>query len=200
MPTINLSVANSWSGGWVKWLAVAVVAGVVGLGVKSIWFDQQKYLVPTTVVPQGANLAKLQWRAAPANLGSLGGKYLAAGSRPTGYALTTLFPGHLVERADVGQFAPDSLARVVVINKTQLGSGIHSGADVAIWAAARLSGNQFDAPKKLVVHAKVARLIKASAMFGSQNQQVEVLIAPIETPAVLEAMASDSAVFLVAQQ
>lgn len=200
MATINLAGRSTFSNGWVKWLAIAIVAGVLGLGAKAVWFDQQRYLVPVSVVPEGAKLQTVQWRAVPASLGALGGQYVTAAKAPRGFALSTLFPNKLVQVSQLGAFAPDSLARVVVTNKTQLGSGVHAGAAVAIWSAQRLQANQYDAPKRLVAHAQVSRVIKNSAMFGAQSQQVEVLIQPIQTPAVLQAMASDSAIFLVAQQ
>jgi len=193
-------MGSGTGGSWLKWIALALLLGVIGLGVKAIWFDQQRYLVPAAIVPEGANLGRVKWHAVPAHLGVIGQSYLDASVRPRGYALATLFPGRLVAKDQIGSFSPESLVRVVVVNKTQLGSGIRSGAIVAIWASARLQSNQFGAPKRLVDRATVSRVIKSSAMFGSQNQQVEVLIPPIETPAVLDATASDSAIFLVARQ
>ena len=200
MATLTLGAKGAAGNGWIKWAAVAVLVGIIGLGVKAIWFDQQRYLVPVSVIPEGSNLALEKWRAVPAGLGSLATNYLPANQRPRGFALETLLPGRLVDRRLLGAFAPETLARVVITNKTQLGSGVHSGAKVAIWAAQRLASNQFDAPKLLAAHSVVSRVIKGSAVFGGQNQQVEVLIKPIQTSAVLAAMASDSAVFLVAQQ
>jgi hypothetical protein len=200
MTTIALGARGFMANGWVRWLVLALLVGVLGLGVKAIWFDQNRYLVPVGVVPEGSNLALEKWRSVPANLGVLGTKYLGAAAQPRGFALATLFPGRLVARSAVGSAAPGSLARVVVTNKTQLGSGIHPAATVAIWASQRLAMNQFDTPKRLVARATVSRVIKSSPMFGGQNQQVEVLIDPLQTPAVLSAMASDSAIFLVAQQ
>jgi hypothetical protein len=71
---------------------------------------------------------------------------------------------------------------------------------VAVWAAERLQNNQFDAPKQIVSSAVVARVLKQQAMFSAASQQVELMISPIQTPIVLSAMATDSAIFLVAQQ
>jgi hypothetical protein len=197
---MTLGGKSLFGNSWVKWLALALLLALLGLGVKAIWFDQKRYLVPASVIPQGSNLALEKWQAVPASLGYLGGGYLAADAKPRGYALATLFPKKFVQLSDIGHYAPQSLARVVVTNKTQLGSGVHSGASVQVWAATKLANNQFDIPKELVESARVARVIKGSAVFGSQNQQVELLIDPSQTAAVILAMSSDSAIFLVATQ
>ena len=181
--------------------AVAVVLVIAALAaVKLVWLDQQRYLVPAQTVPAGANLAAASWRPVSANLGQLGVGYLPATVAPKGFALEPLPAGNLVARSSVSQLAPDSLSRLVITTKTQLGQSVRAGARVAIWSAQRLDNNQFDVPKRLVAVASVARVAKASGVFASTNQQVEVLISPLQTPAVLAAMASDSPIFLVAAQ
>ncbi|MEN9989673.1 MAG: hypothetical protein RL508_652 [Actinomycetota bacterium] len=181
-----------------------VVVGVLLLAalisVKVFWLDQQRYLVPAQTIPAGANLAQASWRVVPANLGSLGVGYLSGTTTPRGYALQPLPVNNLVARASVVATAPSALSRLVITTKTQLGRSVHAGSRVAIWSAQRLENNQFDVPKRLVALASVARVTKASGVFASTNQQVEVLIDPLQTPAVLAAMASDSPIFLVAAQ
>lgn len=183
-----------------RWIALALVAGVLGLGVKAIWFDSRVYLVPARVIPVGANLASEKFRVLHVNLGQVGGAYLSGAGHPRGFAQATLAAGLLIRRSDISAWAPSSVERIVVTNKTQLGSGVHAGAAVSVWSAQRLDNNQFGAPKRLVGRATVSRVIKGSAVFGSQSQQVEILVQPIQTPAVLEAMASESPIFLVAEQ
>lgn len=183
-----------------RWLSVAIAVGIIGLGVKAIWFDSQGYLVPTRSIPVGANLANEKFRLIHINLGQIAGSYLSNANAPKGFAQTTLTAGQLVSKTSISPWAPATVERIVVTNKTQLGSGVHAGARVSIWSAKRLENNQFDVPKRLVAHATVARVIKGSAVFGSQNQQVEVLVNPTQTPALLAAMASESPIFLVAEQ
>ena len=183
-----------------RWIAGLLVVGIMGLGVKAIWFDSQGYLVPARVIPVGANLASEKFRLVHINLGQLGGAYLNGSDQPAGYAQSTLAAGQLVTKSSISSWAPATVERIVVTNKTQLGSGVHPGARVSIWSAKRLENNQFDVPKRLVAAATVSRVIKGSAVFGSQNQQVEVLVNPIQTPALLAAMSSDSPIFLVAEQ
>lgn len=183
-----------------RWLSVAIAVGIIGLGVKAIWFDSQGYLVPTRSIPVGANLTNEKFRLIHINLGQIAGSYLSNANAPKGFAQTTLTAGQLVSKTSISPWAPATVERIVVTNKTQLGSGVHAGARVSIWSAKRLENNQFDVPKRLVAHATVARVIKGSAVFGSQNQQVEVLVNPTQTPALLAAMASESPIFLVAEQ
>jgi hypothetical protein len=183
-----------------RWLSVAIAVGLLGLGVKAIWFDSQGYLVPARSIPVGANLANEKFRLIHANLGQIGGAYLSNAKKPKGFAQSTLPADHFVSLDSVSRWAPATVERIVVTNKTQLGSGVHAGAKVSIWSAKRLENNQFDVLKRLAASATVARVIKGSAVFGSQNQQVEVLVNPTQTPALLEAMSSDSPIFLVAEQ
>lgn len=200
MAQLNLGKVARLNSTVSRWLSVAIAVGLLGLGVKAIWFDSKGYLVPVHSIPVGANLANEKFRLVHVNLGQIGGAYLSGERRPQGFAQTTLAANQLVSAANVSIWAPATVERIVVTNKTQLGSGVHSGARVSIWSAKRLDNNQFDVPKRLVASATVARVIKSSAVFGGQNQQVEVLVNPTQTPALLEAMASDSPIFLVAEQ
>lgn len=200
MAQINLGKLSRINSTVSRWLSVAIAVGILGLGVKAIWFDSQGYLVPSRSIPVGANLANEKFRLVHINLGQLAGSYLSNAHAPRGFAQTTLAAGQLVSKTSVSRWAPATIERIVVTNKTQLGSGVHSGARVSIWSAKRLENNQFDVPKRLVAAATVARVIKGSAVFGSQNQQVEVLVNPTQTPALLAAMASESPIFLVAEQ
>ena len=200
MAEISLVKHRSLSSGWKNWLAALLVAGILGLGVKTIWFDTTGYLVPDGVIPVGANLATEHFKVVRLSLGSISGNYLTSSSQPVGYASATMAPGQLIAKTSLSSFPPESISRLVVTNKTQLGSGIRSGATVSVWTSKRLASNQFDAPSRLVSRAVVSKVIKNSAVFGGQNQQVEILVKPIQAPAILAAMASDSPIFLVAEQ
>ena len=200
MAEISLGKHRTVSSGWKTWLVVALVAGILGLGVKTIWFDTKGYLVPDGVIPVGANLANEHFKVVRLSLGRISGSYLTSDKHPVGFAMSTMESGQLIAKSKLSPYPPESISRLVVTNKTQLGSAIRSGAEVSVWSAQRLAGNQFDAPKRLVARAVVSKVIKNSAVFGGQNQQVEILVKPIQAPAILAAMASDSPLFLVAQQ
>ncbi|MFM7029747.1 MAG: hypothetical protein ACKOWK_01600 [Micrococcales bacterium] len=200
MTTVNLSARGVFGNGWVKPVIALVLAALIGLAVKLIWFDQAAYLVPVNQVPVGANLAHEQWREVHASLGQLSSQYLTSTKPPTGYATSTLDAGELVSKTAVGRFAPQTIARIVVTNKTQLGSGVKPGAIVSIWSSEKLAQGLVDSPKRIVESATVGRVIAPTGVFGAQNQQVEVLVDQAQTPQLLQAVASDSPIFLVAQE
>ena len=200
MAELNLSKLSGTGISWKNLLSLVLLVAILGLGIKIVWFDTTSYLVPTSVVPVGSRLSAEKFRSVRLNLGQLGGHYLKAGKTPAGFASKTLQPNQLIATSSLSASAPETVARVVVTNKTQIGSGVHAGGEVSIWSARRLANNQFDVPKRLVAKAVVSKVIKNSAVFGGQNQQVEVLVAPLQAPAILAAMASDSPIFLVALQ
>jgi hypothetical protein len=177
-----------------------VALALAALGAKFFILDQQHYLVPSRAVAPGEPLNRVSWNTVNANLGNLARHYLLSDHKPQGYALQALSPGQLVPLVSTARLQPGTFARLVVTTKTQLGQGIRTGAKVAIWTSEKLQNNQFDAPKRIVANAVVARVLKQQAMFSSASQQVELMVAPIQTPIVLSAVATDSAIFLVAQQ
>jgi len=198
--TVNLSAKGVLGNGWLKPMLALVLAAVIGLAVKFIWFDQGSYLVPVNQVPVGANLAREQWRVVHASLGQLSPEYLSAGTRPSGFATAPLGPGQLVDRANIGRFAPETIARIVVTNKTQLGSGVKPGAVVSVWSSQKLAQGLVDTPKRIIERATIGKVLTGSGVFSTQNQQVEVLVDQAQTAQLLEAVATDSPIFLVAQQ
>lgn len=183
-----------------KLAAVVVLAALLALCIRLFVLDQQHYLVPDRAVAAGESLNQVSWNSVSANLGNLHVRYLLASKRPAGFASQTLEAGQLVPNSSISPLKPGQIARVVVSTKTQLGQGIRTGAKVAIWSAEKLQNNQFDAPRKIVANAVVARVIKQQGMFSAASQQVELMIPPIQTPIVLSAMATDSTIFLVAVQ
>lgn len=200
MVTVNLPGKMGTSALAIRILAGLLVVAALGLGAKAIWFDQTRYLVAHRVVPIGANLAHEKWDEVGISLGKLAGSYLQGGKTPTGFAQATIGAGQLVPLSAVGKRAPETRARLVLTNKTALGSGVRSGAEVSIWSTRRISAGVLDAPRRLVAKATVARIIKGGEVFGGQSQQVEVLVTPMQAPLLLEAMASESPIFLVAGQ
>lgn len=187
------------AGKFPKFVIGVVVFAILALGAKLIFLEQTRYLVPGQTVPQGSSLATVSWNEVSANLGAIGGQYLPAGVRPVGFAAADLGAGQLVPKTAVSHTSPEQLSRVVVTSKTQLSQNVVAGAKVTVWAAKKVQMS-YDPPQLLVGAAKVARVVKATGVFASQNQQVELLVDPIDAPVLLDAMASDSAIFLVAGQ
>ena len=184
---------------WTKYVIGALAVALVAVAAKFMFMDQGRYLVPGQTVPQGSSLATVQWGEVSANLGGLAAVYLPAGTLPTGFAASDLQAGQLVAKTAVSPWAPRQLSRVVVTSKTQLSQNVRAGASVAVWAAKKVQ-MAYDVPTLLVASAKVARVVQAQGVFSAQNQQVELLVNPNDAPTLLDAMAGDSAIFLVAKQ
>ena len=198
MVTVNFG-RSSTKAKYLKLSAAALVVIVAAVCLKIFVFNQQQYLVPVHTIALGESLESQQWRVANLTLGPLGKRYLTARDKPSGYANEPIYAGNLVAKATISAAAPTDFVRLVVTSKTALGNSIHAGSVVAIWSAARLSGNQFDVPKRLAGAVSVTRLVKQQGVFASKAQDVEILINPLQAPAVISAMASDSPIFLVAQ-
>ena len=198
-PSTSKGIRLGGSGNLGKYVLAALLIAALAIGVKVVFLDQTRYLVPGRTVPQGSSLATVPWNEVSANLGSLSSNYVAAGVAPSGFAAEDLGRGQLVPKTSIGPWTPQQLSRVVITSKTQLSQNVVPGARVAVWAARKMQ-NTFDAPKLLVDSAKVAQVVKPANVFAGQSQQVELLVDPIDTPALLDAMASDSAIFLVAKQ
>lgn len=199
MATINFGGSSAKSR-LIKYSSIGLVLAAALLCLKLFVLTQQPYLVPVHTIAEGESLSGQKWHQTNLNLGALGGKYLGGTKTPSGYAVVSLPAGELVSKAQVTSVTPGDFVRLVVTSKTEIGSSIRAGSIVAIWSTARLSGNQFDVPKRLAGAVSVIRRVKQQGVFASKSQEVEVLINPIQAPAVISAMASDSPIFLLAEQ
>jgi hypothetical protein len=197
--TVNFGGSSS-KARYLKISGIGLVVVVVAVCLKFFVFNQQQYLVPVHTIAMGESLETQKWRVANLSLGSMGVRYLKGTVKPRGFASQPIYAGDLVARSAISGVAPSEFVRLVVTSKTALGASIHAGSIVAIWSAERLSGNEFDAPKRLAGAVSVARVVKQQGVFASKAQDVEVLINPLQAPAVISAMATDSPIFLVAQE
>jgi hypothetical protein len=197
--TVNFGGSSS-KARYLKISGIGLVVVVVAVCLKFFVFNQQQYLVPVHTLAMGESLDSQTSRVANLSLGSMGVRYLKGTVKPRGFASQPIYAGDLVARSAISGVAPSEFVRLVVTSKTALGASIHAGSIVAIWSAARLSGNEFDAPKRLAAAVSVTRVVKQQGVFASKAQDVEVLINPLQAPAVISAMATDSPIFLVAQE
>ena len=163
---------------------------------KVLFFSGQTYLVLTEDLTAGAPIAQAKFTQVQAQLGALGATYLAAGERPKGYAGHTILAGSLIARTDLIGKPPEGFTRVVVASKTPVSKVVRVGSLVQVWSVKRVD-NELQAPVLLAEQASVAQLIKPEGVFGSQNQQVDLLVDNVAAPAILDSVAADAALFLV---
>ena len=180
------------------WVVLTVIFAVGVLAAKALFFDGTGYWRVTTDVPPGSPLAAAGLEQVQLNLGQSAANYLT-GPKPSGYLVAGLRAGDLLPVSAVTHQVPGEQVRVVVTSKTELAKAIRGGARVDIWAA-RKNLNEYDPPTLLVHRAGVVGVVEQKGMFASSHQQVEVQLASDDAPALLDALASDSAIFLVPLQ
>lgn len=183
-------------------IGASVLGGIAVLALlaKFLVFGQQSYLVPTQTLAVGSSLDGQTYKSVRANLGNLSSMYLPANSKPAGFATQALPAGMLVPLTAIAPSSPGTVVRLVITTKTALQTGLHAGSKIQIWSAQKLADNQFDTPKRIVPEATLAKVIKQTGVFAGQNQEIEVLMTPANAPAVMAALASNSPVFVVAEQ
>lgn len=199
MVTVNLGGASTKSK-IIKYSVVLISLAVIGVFLKFTVLNRQAYLVPVHTIAMGDSLEGQQWRSVNLNLGPLASRYFDSARQPTGFALQALASGNLIAKTSVTSVRPNDFVRLVIASKTELTAAVHPGSIVSIWSSERLSGNQFDVPKRLAAAVSVTKLLKQQGVFSSKSQQVEVLINPLQAPAVMAAMATDSPIFFVSQE
>lgn len=199
MVTVNLG-GSSAKTKIIRYSVAFVLVAAVAVILKFTVFNRQAYLVPIHTIAIGDSLTGQQWRRVNLNLGSLSKRYFDETHEPSGYAGQALIAGNLVAKASVTEVRPNDFVRLVISSKTELTAAVRPGAVVSIWSSQRLSGNQFDVPKRLAAAVSVTKVLKQQGVFTSKAQQVEILINPLQAPAVMAAMASDSPIFFVSQQ
>lgn len=188
------------SGGRIRtgWVVAFIALAAVAVAVKVLVFDGTGYWVVTTDLPAGSALSPANLTKVNLQLGSLRDGYLS-GELPTGFVTSGLRAGQLLPMGAVSAAQPGDLVRVVVTSKTDLAGSVSGGAVVDIWAAHKVD-NQFEAPALLVESAGVVEVVKAKGVFSGNKQQVEVQVPASDAPILLDAVATDSAIFLVPRQ
>ncbi len=181
-----------------SWVVATVLVAAAAIAIKVLVFDGTGYWVVTTDLPAGSQLTEENLAKVQLQLGTVGSNYLA-GNRPTGYVAVGVAAGQLLAKGAVTSAQPGALVRVVVTSKTDLAGSVRGGAVVDIWAARKVE-NQFEPPALLVEEAGVVEIVKAKGVFSGTKQQVEVQVPAVDAPVLLDAVATDSAIFLVPRQ
>lgn len=192
---------NLVSLGRARVLPTAVIALIAALAAATttwlVTFSQeQKYWVLVEDAPLGAQLSKLDLAQVSANLLTNQAGYLTTAKRPDGFLTRSVQAGELLSDSAITSEPIGSFARVVIPSSSSLPSTVVSGADVQIWVASRV-GADFDVAAQLLQSAQVVRAVESDGIFKSQQQLVEVQVVAETLPALLDALASDSAIYLV---
>ncbi|WP_415857190.1 SAF domain-containing protein [Sinomonas sp. G460-2] len=147
----------------------------------------------------GAAVGPDQLVAVEVRLGGAEGRYLTRGSVPDGkIAVQRVAKGDLVPASSLG--APSSLGRkpLPIAITEALPSEAVAGTHVDVWVAAPDGRNGFAEPRRIVTAAEIAHVATAqSALGGTRETVVQVLVEDAHLPQLLGAQANKSRVSLV---
>lgn len=184
-------------------LLLWVIAGLVLMvaiaisALRILAVPTQHYWVVTKDVPANASLADVELRPVSLDLGTSESAYLASAQRPEGYASRAITAGEILSATAFAATANQDVSRLALELSTAISSNLRAGSIVEIWAAQKL-GTDFAPVELLVPQAQVVNLAEAGTHFESENPKVEVEVDQLSLPAVLDAVATGSAIYLVA--
>ncbi|MFM6980313.1 MAG: hypothetical protein ACKOWE_02790 [Micrococcales bacterium] len=181
-------------------VVTAAIASILAIAAAGLWFfqsQQQTYWVVNVDAPAGSNLAELPLRQLPANLAEASKFYLAGNAKPTGFLLQPLEAGQLIATSNLSETKLGDTSKVVVSITNKLTSTIHATTQVQVWVATRF-GSELAPATVLIEQAEVVRAVESDSMFQQSNPEVELQVPTDSLPALLDAMASESAIYLVA--
>jgi hypothetical protein len=111
----------------------------------------------------------------------------------------TITAGELVPAAAVGTHAGERVTSVVFDLRGRLATGLEAGSVVDVWSAAPTEDGGFGPPSVLVGQAAIVRILEPTGLIQSDGAKaVEVLIPQGKVAVVLEAIANDEAISLIA--
>jgi hypothetical protein len=178
---------------------VLVVASIAG-----VWFvvAAARQTVPVLsaarTIVVGETISDDDLRVVEVALGELAGGYLAPGALAGGAVATrTVEAGELVPQTAVGDIAQTRTTSVVVRSTVDIPGSVTTGSVVEVWAAAPLGQGAFDTPRILVADATVVSVNRDESMMGGGAATLEIVIPRADVPAVLAAMAGESALSVV---
>ncbi|HEY0247560.1 MAG TPA: hypothetical protein VGC45_04780 [Gryllotalpicola sp.] len=180
-------------------LVIASVAGVSGLLVASDRTVQVYSARHALAAGDGVTAADL--RGVRVRLGPATSAYLAAAPQPGAVVTRTIAKGELVPVGALGSATAQRQTSVVVAVDGELPASVDAGGLVDVWAAqARRDGAEgarFAAPRVLVPHGTVVRVVRDAGLGRSGGVAVEVRVPREATAGLLEAIANGDAVTIL---
>lgn len=161
------------------------------------------YVARHALVP-GERVDPEDVRVVRVHLGDRTPGYLAADRRlpEDQVVLRTVMAGELVPASAVGRRDQVDVQPVAVPVPAEIAERLLPGTLVDVWVATRTrdgGGESYERPRQVAVSAQVGRQLKRSGgLGGSSAVSVEVLLTDALVPVVLDAVANESRVSLVA--
>ncbi|MGY4859718.1 hypothetical protein [Cryobacterium sp. AP23] len=181
---------------------VLVVASIVGVSVVVAGNDRTVAVYAARVpLAVGDDLDPADLVETRVSLGVAGTLYLSAARLPAeGLVVTrTITAGELIPAAAVGTHAGEAVTSIVLDLSGRLSAGLAAGSIVDVWSAAPTDDGGFGPPSVLVGEAAIVRILEPTGLIQSDGAKaVEVLVPKDKVAVVLEAVANDEAVSLIA--
>lgn len=180
-------------------LVVASVAGVWAI-VSAADETVQVYAATGALSPgDRVDTGNLEQRSV--RLDTVAELYFALDSIPSdGLVMTrAVAAGELLPVSATGSVDGLRLAPLVLTMSGQLAESVAAGSVVDVWSSRETQGGQFGPPTTLVAGATVVRLVASESIVGAgETVAVEVLVPRSTVAGVLEAIANNDAISVVA--
>ena len=181
---------------------ILVVASIVGVSVVVAGSDRTVAVYAARVsLAVGDRLDAADLVETDVRLGAAGALYLTPARIPSdGLVVTrTVTAGELVPTAAVGSLAGEAVTSLVLEPRGRLSTGLAAGSVVDVWSAGEVDSGVFGPPAVLVGRAAIVRILEPTGLIQSGGgRAVEVLVPKDKVAAVLEAIANEDALSLVA--
>jgi len=181
---------------------ILVVASIVGVSVVVAGSDRTVAVYAARVsLAVGDRLDAADLVETDVRLGAAGALYLTPARIPSdGLVVTrTVTAGELVPAAAVGSLAGEAVTSIVLEPRGRLSTGLAAGSVVDVWSAGEVDSGVFGPPAVLVGRAAIVRILEPTGLIQSGGgRAVEVLVPKDKVAAVLEAIANEDALSLVA--
>lgn len=181
---------------------VLVVASIVGVSMVVAGSDQTIAVYAAKgSLAVGDSLDAADLVETRVSLGGADTLYLTPARLPVdGVVVTrTITAGELIPAAAVGTHAGESVTSIVLDLRGRLSEGLVAGSVVDVWSAAPTDDGRFGPPAVLVGQAAIVRVLEPAGLIQADGAKpVEVLVPKDKVAVVLEAVANEEALSLIA--
>ena len=179
-----------------------VVASIVGVSLVVAGSDRTIAVYAARApLAVGDNLDAADLVETRVSLGAADTLYLTPERLPAaGLVVTrTITAGELVPASAVGTRAGESVTSIVLDLRGRLSEGLAAGSTVDVWSSAPTDAGGFGPPTVLVGQATIVRILEPAGLIQSDGAKpVEVLVPKGKVAVVLEAVANEEALSLIA--
>ena len=181
---------------------VLVVASIVGVSVVVAGSDRTVAVYAARgPLAVGDSLDAADLVETRVTLGAADRLYLTPARLPAGGLVVTrtITAGELIPAAAVGSRTGEAVTSIVLDLHGRLSGALAAGSVVDVWSSAPTEEGGFGPPAVLVGGAAIVRILEPTGLIQSDGAKaVEVLVPKDKVATVLEAVANDEAVSLIA--